>query len=317
MLAPPPRLLLIDPREPGVCDLHEALERTQAGLLECAAAFVGGQIDGYDLLTVNYDALGDEDRAALLAHFSGDRDETRLLLVSGTAASRDYVTLFGRHTLMNLLACNSGQVDADDLAVTVRKLLQRDIFGLDKYIECGPSALRLSLRCSDDKLAAVSQIEAYATAARLHERLVEHACTVADEFITNAFYNAPTDAQGQSRYSHLARTERVTLEPGQEIQVTVTHDGRRLGICTTDPFGSLTDVRLLDYLAKCFRGGEGQVDRKAGGAGLGLFFAFKNLSHFVVNIGRGKRTEMIGLIDAHTSYRTFARRSKSFNVFTV
>jgi len=196
-------------------------------------------------------------------------------------------------------------------------VVRRRICGLEKYIAVAPSALRMTLHNSDEKLDAMSRIENYATLAGLHPRLVEHACTVADEFITNAFYNAPVDAEGKPRHAHRSRVENVTLEPNEGIEILVASDGRRLGISTVDPFGSLTEGKLLDYLAKCFRGGDQQIDRKEGGAGLGLYFAFKNLSHFVVNIGRGKRTEMIGLIDAHSSYRDFARRSKSFNVFTT
>ncbi len=40
-----------------------------------------------------------------------------------------------------------------------------------------------------------------------------------------------------------------------------------------------------------------KVDRKAGGAGLGFFQILDSLSHFVINLEKGKRTEMIGLID--------------------
>ena len=88
-----------------------------------------------------------------------------------------------------------------------------------------------------------------------------------------------------------------------------------MAISVCDPFGSLTRERLLQYLSKCFRKGDDQVDTKAGGAGLGLYYVFECLSHFIVNIHPGKRTEMIGLIDVRKGYKEFSAMNKSFNVF--
>jgi signal transduction histidine kinase len=92
-------------------------------------------------------------------------------------------------------------------------------------------------------------------------------------------------------------------------------DGKRLALSVQDPFGSLDAAKVIDYLTKCFRRGDDQIDQKEGGAGLGLYLMYESLSHFVVNIHAGRRTELIGVVDITGSYREFARRSKSFNVF--
>ena len=82
-----------------------------------------------------------------------------------------------------------------------------------------------------------------------------------------------------------------------------------------DAFGSIEVPTVLRYLAKCLRRGSDQVDEKAGGAGLGLFYVFDALGHFIVNLEAGVKTEMIGILDLQARYKDFSERPKSFNVF--
>ena len=62
------------------------------------------------------------------------------------------------------------------------------------------------------------------------------------------------------------------------------------------------------------RGGD-QIDQKDGGAGLGLYYIFESLNHLIVNVAPNRRTEMIGLMDISGTFRDFAERPKSLNVF--
>ncbi len=270
--------------------------------------------DEYDLLMVNYDTLSGQERVKLIESFSGFKRRSRLLLTSAGKCKEEFGILFGEHALTNLLAKN-GEVDAEDLIVTVQKLLRRDVFGIEKYFIWGVQVVSTKLTRSTEKNQLLSYAEAYAKSIGVRPRVVSLMCTVADELVTNAIFNAPRDANGRHRYAHLPRADEVALAPGEAIEVKFCCDGRRLGIAATDPFGSLTQERLLSYLAKCFRKGDDQVDNKPGGAGLGFYYIFEAVSHLVVNISVGKRTEMIGLIDIRGSYKDFAGSNKSFNVF--
>ena len=112
-------------------------------------------------------------------------------------------------------------------------------------------------------------------------------------------------------------TEGAEAQPVGFVEVTLRFgaDGKRLGISVSDPFGSLDPQRVLDYLSKCLRRGEDQIDRKEGGAGLGLYMMFDFVTHLVVNIQRGSRTEFVGLADITSSFRDLVGRAKSFNLF--
>jgi hypothetical protein len=267
-----------------------------------------------DLVMLDYDGLGANDRARLKQPARQPR-ATPLLVTTEKGCGQDLGSLLGARVLTNLLARSPGDGD-DDLKVTVGKLLHRDIFGLEKYLPWASEPRCFRLGSSVQKAEVLDLAEAYAQSVGAHPRLVTQFCGVADELITNGIFNAPLDARGQPRFRHVDRSAEVVLEPGEELEVKLTSDGKRLGISASDPFGSLEPERVLDYVAKGLRKGDDQIDEKVGGAGLGLYFVFNSLSHFVVNISPGKRTEVIGLLDVRGSFRHFASRQKSFNIFT-
>ena len=55
--------------------------------------------------------------------------------------------------------------------------------------------------------------------------------------------------------------------------------------------------------------------RELFGHPIGLYVCFESLSHFVINLSAGKRTEVIGLIDVRGTYLDYVSEGKSFNVF--
>jgi hypothetical protein len=307
------RLLLVEPDDTRRAELSELLQGL--GTIEACATLQPPDSAKHDLVIADYDTLPDPDREQLVKTFSGPPDTPRLLLFSEGGVKKDFARLFGERVLTNLVAFNDRRPDRSELNVTVRKILERDIFGIEKYFPLTMSPQVVHIRKSTDKDGIVDAAERFATEFKVQKRLVTLFQTVADELVTNAVYNAPLDSTGKSRYGHVSRTQEVALEPGEEVEVRFCCDRLRLGISVRDPFGSLTQERLLDNLARCFRRAE--VEQKEGGAGLGLYVVLESLSQFVVNIAPGKRTEMIGLIDVSGSYKDFASRKKSFNLFVA
>jgi hypothetical protein len=269
----------------------------------------------YDLVVVEYDELSDAERERLRTTYSLDRAKTALVVLSDGKCRDDFPRLFEGRVLTNLVARND-ELSREDLSITLAKLLSRDIFGIEKYF-AGKRTQALQVQRSADKETALVAAEGFASALGVNARLVGQFCSVVDEFVTNAVYNAPTDADGNKRYQELGRELPVDLAPSEHVEIKFSSDGQRFAVSAADRFGSLTTGRLLDYLAKCYRKGPDQIDVKPGGAGLGFYYVFESLSHFVVNISPGRRTEMIGIIDGRGSYRDFAKRGKSFNLFVV
>jgi signal transduction histidine kinase len=271
---------------------------------------------GWDLLLVNYNTLSPGDRERLIKTFASLRQQGRLVIYSEGAGHDELTTLIDTLGLTNILARN-GEVDPEELYVTVQKLLSQDIFGVDKYFSWGVRSLEVQLKNSKDKEKILEAAGGFAAGVGVQTRLSDLFCLVVEELVTNAIYDAPVDAQGRHRFSHLSRSQEVALDPHESITITLCCDGRRLGLSVSDPFGSLMPKKVADYLVKCFRKGDNQVDRKEGGAGLGLYYVFESLSHMIVNVQRGSRTELIGLLDIRGTYKDFVSRGKSFNIFTT
>lgn len=267
----------------------------------------------FDLVITGYDSLTDVERAALVRQFR-DRNKTPLLVLSSKSDRAHLATMLDARVVTNFIA-RSPAIDPQELIVTVQKMLRRDVFGMEKYFAWGVEPTSVHVHRSSQKAQVLRRAESYVTSMGLLPRLTNLFLAAADEFVTNALYNAPLDANGVHRFAHLARTEEAVLVQGEEVVVRFCCDGRRLGISITDPFGSITPARILEYLAKCYRGDALQVDDKPGGAGLGLYYIFDAVSHFVVNIAPRKKTEMIGLIELDDSYRKVADRGKAFNIF--
>ncbi len=274
-----------------------------------------GDVADFALVVVDYDALGPAEQREIVDGFSRNAARPTLLLLSERNAQRDFARLFGSRILTNMLVLNGAGPDVSDLLVTVQKIRQGNIFGLEKYFVWGVEPRTIWVSSSSDKLRAIYSISEYIASIGVAPRLRSQIRTVADEFLSNALYNAPTYPDGSPRYASRPRTQPVSLDEGEQIEVRFCCDGRRFGMSTADPFGSLAPARLQDYLARAFRGGPDQIDETEGGAGLGFYQIIESLSHFVVNIDPGERTEMIGLIDVSGSYRKFATSGKSFNIF--
>jgi hypothetical protein len=264
-----------------------------------------------DLLVVDHRALDASTGGVLSERFPPSRCR-RLVTCSGRMDRAVLAELLAVHGLTNLLA--DGDVEDEHLLVTVQKILRRDVFGLEKYFPWGAESASFTLRSSAERASGLRVVEEFTDRLRVVPRLRESILTVAEELFTNALYDAPVDASGRFLHAGTSRRVPVGIE-GEPVQVELRTDGRRVGISVRDPFGSLTAAQVLAYLTKCLRAGTDQVDDKPGGAGLGLYYVFESLSHLAINLKPGRITEVLGLIDVRGTYKDFAARGKSFNVF--
>jgi hypothetical protein len=124
--------------------------------------------------------------------------------------------------------------------------------------------------------------------------------SIADELLTNAIYDAPTDASGRHKFAHVDRRSKVSLAADEDVLLAFGSDGYTLAISVIDPFGSLPIDRIRERLLSCMNSQE--IEDKAGGAGLGLYSVLKQCDELIINIEPGKRTEVIAFIDlARTS----------------
>jgi hypothetical protein len=259
------RILLVDSNKKHLLRLVQVLRPVAESISSREVLSTLPEDGEFALIAVNYDGLTGDERAALIQHFSKPVG-TRLLILSEGQCRTDFAVLFGSRAMTNLLA-KTDEVDAQELIVTVQKILRGDIFGIEKYFVWGIEPVVISIKRSAQKADARRAAEEYVAKIGIGTRMARLFYSVVDELFTNAIFNAPTDQEGRRRFAHLPRTTEIELADHEEVRMTFCFDGHKLGIAVLDRFGSLTEDVILDYLGKCFRRESDQVDTKDGGAG--------------------------------------------------
>jgi hypothetical protein len=320
--------ILLAPFKPGDQPALSSLLRPTGGDLCFCATWDDAQrrlaTHPYSVLIVDYDQLGD-DAVAFLDQVSVANPELQIVVLSDERQRPHLTTLFGTRFLTHLLSRDLS-LGSHDLVVTVQKLLpgsasnDQDVFGLEKYLpgQLTPlTPIQHTITGSRDKETVIQALEGFAEQRGVPSRLTRLACGVADEFVTNAVYNAPVDANGNPKYALVPRGQHVLLQPDERVTMRYASNGPLLAISVSDRFGALTVDTVQRYLAKCFAGGRDQIGSSSSGAGMGFYYILTSLSQLIINIAPGRQTEMIGVLDISGTYRTLMERPKSFNMFVT
>ncbi len=247
-----------------------------------------------------------------------DFGNQNVVILSKEKLKTIYSYLLHLPTFSNFVAKNkAGGFDADDLFITVVKLIHNNFFGLNKYLRWGSSNMIFHVRDSARRNDYLNLIDDYCKDMKLRVPIVDAVHLFCEELLTNALYDAPRDKEGNERYITTPRSERVVLSPVEAARIEVACDGRRLGVSISDPFGGLSRDIVLTYLTRCFQSTDGSKfgPEQKGGAGLGLYLSFNSVSQMIINVDPHIKTELIGLIDINLSVKEFKIQNKSFNFF--
>lgn len=275
------------------------------------------EANGWDLMMINFDPpLRDDPRVAELFDTVEARFPRQRMVLHATASTEDYLPLMAkRRFLRNMIAKNDEPLEPDELIITAEKLLRQDLFGLQKYLLWGVEPYCVKIKDSRLKQDYINEVADYASSLGCNTRTVELIETIVDELVTNAIYNAPRNEDGSPKYAKLSRRETVVLEEHEEGELQFACDGEYIAVAQIDPFGSLTQETVVNYLNRCLVKGPEQFSEATGGAGIGLFRVFQSISKFIVNIDPGQKTEVISLIDLRLSMKRFRQAAKSFHIF--
>lgn len=240
--------------------------------------------------------------------------QTKILLLAERRNNDEMRNIFNLSFVSNIVA-KSHNFDPDELIITVGKIIRNDIFGAEKYLCYGAMPIAYEVSSSSQKELLLQALRDYAEGLGVNKRIVAAACTVADELLMNAVYNAPIYPNGVRPYARRMRSVPVDLEPNETCFFSFASDGRQLVISVRDRFGSLTPDKIRSYMSRCFGMGSDQIEQKQGGAGMGFYFIMQNLNKLIVNISPGRGTEFIGILDISGTYREYVERYKSFHIF--
>lgn len=164
-----------------------------------------------------------------------------------------------------------------------------------------------------DRDAIVEQVAALAETLG-GERRGQMIAEAAHELLMNAMYDAPVDDRGRPLYA-ADRTAMIELSPEQRPRFFWGCDDRHFILSASDPFGRL---RREDVFGALHRGlSTGTVDRRSGGAGLGLTAIYRAASLLLFDVAAGRRTQATAVFELDVPYRELRALPRSIHFFSV
>jgi hypothetical protein len=264
----------------GAVDLHSTLEELGTG--DQQAALVVLHLDG-ELATA---------AAEILPRLSGDARVIAVVPKANLPAVVDIMQSSER--LSGVLVAED--LDTRELSAMATRVLVGDIFGLEKTIPWGTQIHSQLVGDYQEKSLCISQISEFAELMGVRRKYREAIDACMDEMLMNALYDAPVDEHGKQIFSDVPMKTRVALRVDQKVVVQYSCDGHRFAVSVRDAFGTLERSTVLRYLHKCLHS-EQQIDRKIGGAGLGLYLMVNSASTVFFNVLPGVATEALCVFD--------------------
>jgi len=169
---------------------------------------------------------------------------------------------------------------------------------------------------SSQKRGMLEAVGKYLESKGLSQTLIEDVSAVADEFITNAIYNAPFIDPHTNVNPGLNRLDtEIKLKGGKAGRLMMAHDEQQLVIGCEDPYGSLNLEYYLNKIRTTYlRGPAATMNFGAGGAGLGSYIIFNAGSSLYFGVKASHVTLLCCAIPLKMSYKKRVQLPKHLHV---
>ncbi len=244
-------------------------------------------------------AIGDHDPPDFLDNLLKKlHPEAHVVVVAANAKLPDLVQYLTNRQVNHVIV---GDAIDPGVLVTAQKLLSGDIFGIEKYVPPNTPIHYVRLRDFEGRKKAIDTILAFAEENNVRRQIRNSIGQVCEELLMNALYDAPVDDHGSQVFADVEPHERTKARSPKPVSIRFAVTESCFAIAVRDRFGRLAKDTILGYLAKCLTT-DNQIDRKAYGAGLGLYMVANATVSYVVNVAYDVATEVIC---------TFDRKSKT------
>jgi hypothetical protein len=186
--------------------------------------------------------------------------------------------------------------DPGQLAALATSLVAGDGLGLERLIRPGTQVHACEVGDYQEKSACIARVSEFARSMGVRGKYRASIEQCLDEMLMNALYDAPVDERGRPLFSQVSAQTRTSVRLEQKAIVSYAHDADQFAIAVRDAFGTLERGTVLRYLHKCLHS-EHQIDRKAGGAGLGLYLMTSSSTTVYFNVMPGVATEAVCTFD--------------------
>jgi hypothetical protein len=282
-------------------------DKAFAKQLAVALKAAGGAVDTCETL----DGLGGEANVALaVLHLDGPLAGEAPRLLGMLGGDTKVIAILPRSDLAALVDVMqaservAGMMIADDfdthtLSAMATRVLAGDIFGLEKLTRWGTQIHTCLVGDYQEKSRCIAQLSQFAEQMGVRRKYREAIEQALDEMLMNALYDAPVDEHGKPIFSEIPTKTRISLRVEQRVVVQYACDGKQFAVGVRDSFGTLDRTTVLRYLHKCLHS-EQQIDRKTGGAGLGLYLMASSATDVYFNVLPGVATEAVCAFDLET-----------------
>lgn len=288
------RVLLLEP------------DKTRQFPIRMAMGGTGVQLDiadtpeaGHELLSqYRYDVVLGEQECVDFLQEVHEKKQAPFVVLLTSSDNQGNVKILENHRFINHIISRN----LEDRNSSIRyiltalgKLLNKDLFGIDKYLMWGVEVQNRVVTNSNQRESLREEIQTHFKKIGVRSTVLDRVNTAVEEMLMNAIYDAPVDSSGNHIFNHISRKNEIKLDTHQQSQLAYASDGVLLAVSVTDPFGSLTKNIIIDYLISCYHGKAGSMNEKKGGAGRGLHQVVENADLTIFNVKKGVRTEVICL----------------------
>jgi len=197
----------------------------------------------------------------------------------------DYLDLAIDHDVGNIFT-KTFPFNFHELSTIVNSLLSGSVFGLDKYFDSGAARLARSVTDPRDMDTFAKEIVGFLPQMPKAQKLQ----LVLLEMLTNAvFYGWRREQSGDKREWSLD-----FVLPDNAVEVVAMYDAEKCAVSVVDHGGGLSKADVLYWLHRQTATGEdgipvGLYDHH----GRGFYIARRYVDRLIINIEKGKRTEVI------------------------
>jgi hypothetical protein len=186
--------------------------------------------------------------------------------------------------------------DLRQLAALATRIVRDDVLGLEPVLAPGTEVHARTVADHTDKSRCLSEVAEFAERRGVPRTRCVSIEQCVDEMVMNALYDAPVDGRGQPLFAGIPTRARIALRTEHSALVRYACDGQQLAISVRDAFGRLDRPTVLRHLHKCLHAGQ-PIDRKVGGAGLGLYLMVNAASAVAFHVVPGVATEVLCVFD--------------------
>ncbi len=252
------------------CDAKEALQRLSAGPFDLLLSDINMPgMKGFELIKEAgrlYPSL----KSALITAYD----------------VRDYLYMAKHYNIGNIIT-KTTPFNFEEVRLLVKNILSEDVFGLDRYVHGGIQQIRI--RSTNEIEGVIQKIIAEMPDLR-HKRTFRQ---VLNEIIINAVYYGAKSERGDRKESWPLV---VNLSADEEIFIEWGADEEKAGVAVRDQKGILKKEEVLYWLERnATKGDNGVSIGLLDEHGKGLFISRETIDRFIVNIKRGKKTEIVML----------------------